>query len=880
MPMSPHNRLLIVAGLVSALTLGAIGAYLWQVEQAHTDMRRSTLLEAERRAKQLASASGTQMEQLLRGVDLGLQLVREEYVKGPAGFEKTASSVLSTLGGGLLDRVAVSDANGKLVYSSRGLPGPVDISDREHFHFHAESSEDRLHVSHPLLSRVTGRWLVLVSRPIFRDGKFDGLVVISLYPEQLSALLAKVTLAPDDVVVLLRADGGFLARSREWEAHMGKTVLADRPFLHPDAPDNGTFRATASVDSVPRVFGWHRLSDSKLLVVVGLAENALLAPLLKEEARLQQRNIAVVIIMLLLGGGTAVLLVRVGRQQQQLASNEERYRRLHESMVDAYARTDLDGRLVEWNRAYEQMLGYSAEELRSKTYQDITPQRWHDMEAHILSAEVMTKGHSQVYEKEYFRSDGTVFPVELRVFLLRDDNANPLGMWAIVRDITERKLVEAQIHHIAHHDALTGLPNRVALNLHLDQAIAEAHRGEGGIAVMLIDLDRFKSINDNLGHMVGDWLLIEVASRLREGVRESDIVARLGGDEFIIVVTDITDTAAIEAVAQKIQSALSAPYRVEGHELHTTPSIGISLYPKDGQSAEALIRHADAAMYQAKSQGRDNWQFYSERISAVAAERLKIETGLRGALQRDEFILHYQPQLDLASGRIVAVEALVRWQHPEMGLVPPDHFISVTEDMGLIVPLGEWVLDQACGQLRQWHDDGLTELRVCVNLSARQLQKKNLHETVAAVLARHRLRAADLELEITESMAMSNPTETIAMLEKLKAQGVTLAIDDFGTGYSSLSYLKLLPIQRLKLDRSFVGDIETDPDDASICRATTSLAHDLGLSLVAEGVETEAQYHFLKGLGCDLLQGYWLARPLPAEAAKAMILKHNASVAE
>ena len=874
--MSPHVRLHIVAGLVSLLTLGVIVTYLWQVESAHVDMRRSTLLEAERRAAQVASATGLQVEQLVRGVDLGLQQLRSSYSTDREGFERTVHSVLGTLGGGVLERVTVFDANGLLAYASDGQRGSINISDREHFHFHADSSEDRLYISEPLLSRVTGRWVILMSRPILREGKFTGVVIVALFPQQLSAQLARVALTPNDVVGLFRADGKFLARSREWEGVMGKSVAADRPFLRSGAGDTGTFHAAGTADATPRIFSWNRLRDSGLIVVVGLAEDALLAPLIKDEARAHRRNAAAVVIMLLLGGGTTLLLTRVARQQQQLASSEERYRRLHESMVDAFARIDMDGHLVEWNRSYEQMLGYSAEQLRTKTYQDLTPPRWHEMEARIISDEVMTKGHSEVYEKEYMRGDGSIFPVELRVFLLRNDRGEPLGFWAIVRDITERKMVEAKIHHLAHHDALTGLPNRVALSLRLDQAIAAARRDNSRIAVMLIDLDRFKSINDNLGHLVGDRLLVEVAQRLRAQVRECDIVARLGGDEFIIAVAETAGMIAVEAVAQKLQAALSQPFVAEGHELHTTPSIGISLYPKDGDSAEALIRHADEAMYLAKSQGRDNWQFYSESISLVAAERLKIETGLRVALQRDEFLLHYQPQLDLASGRIVAVEALVRWQHPEMGLVPPDRFIPVAEDMGLIVPLGEWVLDQACGQLRQWREQELTGIRVCVNLSARQLQKPTLHQTVAAVLARHHLAAADLELEITESMAMSNPEETIDVLKKLKALGVTLSIDDFGTGYSSLSYIKLLPIHRLKLDRSFVGEIESDPDDASICRATASLTHDLGLSLVAEGVETEAQFHFLKEIGCDLLQGNLLAPPLPADEAREMIVLHNA----
>lgn len=873
--MSPRSRLYFVAILIALLTLGSIATYRWRAETARADLRKSALREADRRAAQLAEVMAAQLEQMVRGVDLALQQLRGDFGVNKTEFDKTTRVVLDTLGGGGVVRVTATNADGLYIYGSSGLPGSVYAADREYFRFHAESKADRLHISVPIFSRITNRWVILASRPILRNGKFAGIMVITLYPENLSAQLGRIALEPDDTIVLMRADGRFLAHNRNWRSTMGKSVLEDRPFLRAGAGSTGVYHAQGTLDGVPRIFAWHRLANDQLLVTVGLSERNVLAPLRLAEAQERRRNIIIAVIMLLLGASAAILLLRMAWQQQQLTANEERYQRLHESMVDAYVRSDMDGRIVEWNRSYELMLGYSADILRKKTYPELTPPRWHAMEARIIAEEVMVNGYSEVYEKEYIRSDGSVFPAELRVFLLRDKGDEPIGMWAIVRDITERKLAEAQIHHLAHHDALTGLPNRAALNLRLDQAITAARREDKRIAVMLIDLDRFKSINDSLGHLVGDKILIEVARRLRSEVRDSDIVARLGGDEFIVVVTEIENNPAIDAVAQKIQAALSQTYVIDGHELHTTPSTGISLFPNDGESAEILIRHADAAMYQAKALGRDNWQLYNESISMAAANRMKIETGLRGALQHDELVLHYQPQLDLANNRIVAVEALVRWQHPERGLVPPDDFISVAEDTGLIVPLGEWVLEQACAQLRWWREQGLTDIRMCVNLSARQLKKDTLHDSVAATLTRHGLIAADLELEITESMAMSNPAATTEILNALQSLGVTLVIDDFGTGYSSLSYIKLLPIQRLKLDRSFIGGIETDPGDASICRATVSLAHDLGLTLVAEGVETERQFHFLKALGYDLLQGFWLAHPLPAAEAGMMIARYN-----
>jgi diguanylate cyclase (GGDEF)-like protein/PAS domain S-box-containing protein len=875
--MSPLSRIHAIAALVFALTLAASAAYIWQFEASQDDLRVATLRQGEQRAGQLASSMGAQIGQLMRGVDFALLKLRDEYLADRPGFERSARAVLRTFGDDALHRVVVIGADGHVTYNSLGEGVGTYLGDRDHVRFHVGDGEDRLYVSKPLFGRVAQVWSVLMTRAIRRDGKLAGVVVIVLTPEYLAAQMARVTLSPEDVVVLLQADGTFLSRTPDWRSVMGKTVAADRPFLAAGAADRGVFRAPASTDKTPRIFAWHRDPSTGLLAVVGLSEAALFAPIDAEIARGRRRTAAIVVLMLILGGGGALLLLRVARQQQQLVANEQRYRRLHESMVDAYVQTDMAGHLREWNRAYQEMLGYAPEDLRRKTYVDLTPARWHEMEAGIVAEQIVARGYSDVYEKEYVRADGAIFPVELRTFLLRDERGTPIGMWAIVRDVTERKLAEAQIHHIAHHDALTGLPNRLALGFLLEQAMATARREERLLAVMLIDLDRFKNINDTLGHLVGDRLLIEVAQRLKSTVRDSDLIARLGGDEFVVTLTQVAERAAMEKVAEKIQLVVSQPYELDGHQLHTTPSIGISLFPRDGESVEALIRHADAAMYHAKAQGRDNWQFFSEQIREASAERLRLETGLRGALQRGEFLLHFQPQLDVAAGRIVAVEALLRWRHPVMGSVAPERFIPVAEDMGLIVPLGDWILDRACGQIRAWRDDGLDGIRVAVNLSALQLRRGDLRASVARALDRNGLCPQDLELEVTESMAMRNPAETIGILGDLKQLGVTLAVDDFGTGYSSLSYLKLLPIDCLKLDRSFVGDIETDPSDATICRATTSLAHDLGLKLIAEGVETEAQFVFLKGLGCDLIQGYWLSEPLTAAEARDTIARHNAA---
>jgi len=429
----------------------------------------------------------------------------------------------------------------------------------------------------------------------------------------------------------------------------------------------------------------------------------------------------------------------------------------------------------------------------------------------------------------------------------------------------ERQRAEENLWFLAHQDSLTGLYNRHSLEDRLGQALATAQREKAPLAVMFIDLDRFKRINDSLGHSVGDALLVQVARRLLALTRQSDIVARLGGDEFVVALTGIGAVSDAMAVAGKILHALERPYTIDGNVLHSTASIGVTLYPDDGASIGELMRNADTAMYHAKDGGRNAVQFFTPSMNTVAAERLALEGDLRAALDAGEFELHYQPQVDAAGGRTVGYEALLRWRHPRQGLISPLKFVPIAEETGLIEPIGAWVIDTACRQLAAWRSAGRCDFRVAVNLSARQLRSSTLVAEVRDALSGHALDPGALELEVTESVAMSDPERAIGQLHALRAVGVTLAIDDFGTGYSSLAYLKMLPIQVLKIDRAFVADIENDPNDAAICAATVALAKSLGLKVVAEGVETGAQREFLVARGCDMLQGYLFGKPEPAD---------------
>jgi diguanylate cyclase (GGDEF)-like protein len=437
-------------------------------------------------------------------------------------------------------------------------------------------------------------------------------------------------------------------------------------------------------------------------------------------------------------------------------------------------------------------------------------------------------------------------------------------------EVAERRLADQRVVHMAHHDALTGLPNRTLFADRVGQAIARAHRRDGKIAVLFLDLDRFKNVNDSLGHAIGDLLLTAVAERLTNCLREEDTAARLGGDEFIISLPDVADAGEAAHVAARILAELAKPFTIANHQLHADGSIGIALYPADGDTAETLMRNADTAMYHAKESGRANYQFFSAQMTERVSRRLSTETDLRRALERGEFALHYQPLIDLAAGRVSGAEALLRWPQNEHRLMSPTEFIPIAEDTGLIIPLGEWVLLEACSQAQVWQARH-PGLKISVNLSARQFRQKDLIGMIERVLGETGLPPALLELELTESMLMHHAEETIGILTRLDEMGVRLAIDDFGTGYSSLSYLKRFPIHSLKIDRSFVRDISTDPDDAAIVTAIVAMARSLNLDVTAEGVETDEQAAFLRSLACHHAQGYHFGRPMSAQEFAARL---------
>ncbi|SHN68385.1 PAS domain S-box-containing protein/diguanylate cyclase (GGDEF) domain-containing protein [Duganella sacchari] len=576
-------------------------------------------------------------------------------------------------------------------------------------------------------------------------------------------------------------------------------------------------------------------------------------------------------LMMLISGERARIQAEVKDSTSRLRQREARLQAILNKAADAILTVDGNGALMSANAAAGRLFGYAPEKMTALPLDKLIPVGVG--EAAGLDAAGLLRmiacGVTHEYELPGWRSDGSEFPLAMSVseVELPDEHL----FVAILHDLTEQHMAQERIHRLAHHDTLTGLANRLSLNLRLDQLLAQTRRSGGMAALLFIDLDHFKKINDTHGHEMGDLLLIAVSQRLQELLREVDTIARLGGDEFIVVTDGAVTPDDASNIAVRIVDALTAPYHLQGKTIHSGASVGVAMFPSDGDDSSTLMRHADTAMYAAKSQGRGNFQFFSEAMNTATHERLMLENRLWQALEQNEFELYLQPQIELATQRIIGAEALLRWHHPELGMVGPDRFIPIAEESGLIIPLGDWVLQRATSLLHAWRTPGLAHLRLAVNLSARQCHGPGLLPHLDRLLHSHGIDPALLELEITESAAMQDPERSRTLLTELRSRGIKVAIDDFGTGYSSLSYLKLFEIDRIKIDRGFVKDIESDPNDAVIVAATIALAHSLGLEVIAEGVETQAQRDFLRSKQCDEAQGYLFARPMPVAQFEAMV---------
>ncbi len=568
----------------------------------------------------------------------------------------------------------------------------------------------------------------------------------------------------------------------------------------------------------------------------------------------------------------------VAATRSLLAQKERAQVTLH-SIGDAVIATDAEGVVEYINPAAESLTGWTGKQAQGRAintlFHVINEQSREDITEPV--SRCLQAGRSITYPDHsavLSRDGNEERAIRATASPIRNQQGDVLGAVIVFNDVTETRRMAKQMEYQATHDALTELPNRILLQVQLQAAIERSIRSGLQFVLLFVDLDRFKSVNDAFGHTIGDSLLKSAGIRLKDCSRKIDMVARFGGDEFVIVLENIHHEAQVTSIATKVRKALEQPYMIEERECFITASIGISLFPKDGQDAETLLKNADAAMYRAKEKGRNIAQYYCEEMNIHSKERLLLEHELRHAMERNQLVLQYQPQVDLKTGKVLAVEALLRWQHPHLGLIAPAEFISLAEETGLIIPIGHWVVQTATTQAKAWQNEGLPPLRMAINLSPRQFIEQGVTGMIADILQRSELEPCYLELEITENVIMKDLENAIATLQVLKSMGVQLAIDDFGTGYSSLSYLKRFPIDRLKIDQSFVRDIVTNPDDAAITLAIIAMARSMKLKVIAEGVETEEQLNYLKSHSCDEMQGYYFSPPLPADKIAPLLKAH------
>ncbi|HEY8099492.1 MAG TPA: EAL domain-containing protein [Burkholderiaceae bacterium] len=769
-----------------------------------------------------------------------------------------------------LGSMRVADAQGFVKY---GLGTRTDlrinISDRKAFQDMKNGSNFALAIDPPLFSRIEKKWVIPLGRRLNKpDGSFAGVAYTVIPLDYFTKSFSGLNIGAHGSVAMRDKVTGLIARypiPRDEKNLLGNADASQKlqKAIREDQI-NGVYISITPIDKLERTVSFRKIPNTPLYIIVGLASIDYLAPW-RHEIVTASALLAIFILFTLV---LSVLLHR-GWQRQIVAAESLREQKefLHtilECEPECVKVIAADGNLLRMNRAGLAILEVdSIEEINQRGPLNFVDSEYRDA-FYELNQRVL-RGETGTLEYKTQGKRGTERWMETHASPLRNAKGEITALVGVTRDITERKASKEKIEFLAYHDALTMLPNRLLAKDHMDLAISYADRSGAKVALLFLDLDNFKEINDTLGHLLGDDLLKMVATRLRECISDMDTLSRHGGDEFLIVLSDMHGPEDIISIVEKILGRMKKSYAIDDHTLLTSFSIGIAVYPDDGNDFETLLKKADTALFQAKQAGRNTYCFYAAQMNVNASEDLRMRTYLGHALEAGEFVLYYQPQINLSSGKVIGAEALIRLKHAELGMVPPNRFIPVAEACGLIVPIGEWVIREACRQAVAWRNAGLPELVIAVNLSSVQFQRGDLEKTVIQALAESGLDPVFLELELTESILIQDTENVLEAVKRLKALGLKLSIDDFGTGYSSLSYLKRFAVDKLKIDQSFIRHMADEPSDAAIVRAIIQIARSLNLKTIAEGVEDERSLALLNIQHCDEAQGFHFARPMPAE---------------
>jgi diguanylate cyclase (GGDEF)-like protein/PAS domain S-box-containing protein len=869
--LAARHATIILGFVLIALAWGAVEFDLWRErERAQTNAVRTTgnFVRLFERETLRAIKFNDRIIQLLQAASANGVLAEE--------FRYRVTQVNEF--GTLTLQLSMADANGRVIASSTGpLSTPVDISDREHFRVHLGATRDALFISKPVLGRVSGQWSVQLSRA-YRDprGSFAGVIVASLSTDKIAALYESIDLGPDGAILLIGLDGAVRASTGFRVNAVGRfnpeALLLQRAATAPV----GWFTSRGGIDGIARITSYRLLDGYPLAISVGQAEHHVFA----EHRRngFTYRSAAAIVTMIIL---MAIVFgmrhrMRLAQAQNDLDASNARVRERSDQLDlildhinQGIMMVDADNQIVLMNRQMVRLLGLpetmlvrrpTFEELVS--YQRASGEFDHDnasIEPHIRQNIVSLSLAREAAVYERVRPNGV--GLEVRSVPLPNG-----GLMRTFTDITERKRTADKIAHMAHHDALTGLANRVLLRSNVELALARQRRMDESFALLLIDLDRFKAVNDTLGHGAGDMVLQTVAERLRGCVRDVDTIARLGGDEFAILQSGVESRADVEILARRVVDALSAPYGLDGTPAVIGASIGIA-WSHDSPDIEQLFHNADLALYRVKAEGRNSFRLFEPEMDESARERRQLEAALRVARDRGEFEIHYQPIIDLATGGVTCVEALLRWNHPEQGRLSPAAFIPIAEEIGVMEAIDTWVIETACVEATRWPG----EVSVAVNLSPPKFKRRNLPDVVRRVLAETGLPARRLELEISERILLRGEAEGLAVLQELHGLGVRIALDDFGTGHSSLSDLRAFRFDKIKIDRSFVAEMESRDDCAAIVASVAMLGRSIGAATTAEGVETAAQAELVRAAGCTEVQGYLYSYPLSAMAVMGFL---------